>query len=89
MADMGVTQVTVTAEMEQVFKKAWSDYAVAASVGDRNRAGLIAVLAVVRRDAPARILDFRWSNYGLDEVEDASPEYADALAGKIMTGQDS
>lgn len=29
------------------------------------------------------ILDFPWSNFGLDEVEEADPEYADSLAESI------
>jgi hypothetical protein len=33
------------------------------------------------RDA---IVEFRWSNYGLGEVPDADPEYADHLATKIV-----
>lgn len=31
------------------------------------------------------ILSFDWSDYGLDEVEDADPEYAEHLAGHILS----
>lgn len=30
------------------------------------------------------IVDFDWSNYGLDELHDASPEYAEALAKSVL-----
>ncbi len=32
----------------------------------------------------AAILAFSWWNYGLDEVDEADPEYAGALAAEIV-----
>lgn len=36
------------------------------------------------KTARQAILDFDWSDYGLDEVSDADPEYADHLAKAVV-----